>query len=155
MDNRRAQRSFEPTTSAPASSRRFLREFLDACDADDLAPTAELLTTELVTNVVRHAVTPLTVDLAWNDPTLRVEVRDGSSIVPAVSELPAVNAGYGLHLVRNLARDWGVKHKRRRQGGVDSAGSPVSSALGVNRGQGEAGGGMKDISARSAPASGR
>jgi anti-sigma regulatory factor (Ser/Thr protein kinase) len=85
-----------------------LREFLDACDADDLAPTAELLTTELVTNVVRHAVTPLTVDLAWNDPTLRVEVRDGSSIVPAVSELPAVNAGYGLHLVRNLARDWGV-----------------------------------------------
>jgi anti-sigma regulatory factor (Ser/Thr protein kinase) len=101
-------RTFEPTLQAPAASRAFVREVLAIWDADDLADTAELLTTELVTNVVRHAVGGIGVDLEWDDATLRVEVRDGSSILPAVRELPGAHGGYGLRLVAGLVRDWGV-----------------------------------------------
>jgi anti-sigma regulatory factor (Ser/Thr protein kinase) len=81
---------------------------LEVWDADDLADTAELLTTELVTNVVRHAVGGIGVGLEWDDPTLRVEVRDGSSSLPAVQELPGAHGGYGLRLVAGLVREWGV-----------------------------------------------
>ena len=105
---RQERRTFEPTLHAPAASRRFVREMLEVWDADDLAETAELLTTELVTNVVRHAVGGIGVELEWDEPTLRVEVRDGSSILPAVQELPGAHGGYGLHLVAGLVREWGV-----------------------------------------------
>jgi len=81
---------------------------LEVWHADELAETAELLTTELVTNVVRHAVGGVGVELEWHDPTLRVEVRDGSSILPAVQEFPGAHGGYGLRLVEALVRDWGV-----------------------------------------------
>jgi anti-sigma regulatory factor (Ser/Thr protein kinase) len=108
VERRRECRTFEPTDSAPALSRRFIREMLQVWHADDLADTAELLTTELVTNVVRHAVGEVGVDLEWADPTLRVEVRDGSSILPAVRDLPGEHGGYGLRLVAALVQEWGV-----------------------------------------------
>jgi anti-sigma regulatory factor (Ser/Thr protein kinase) len=102
------RRTFEPTLHAPAASRRFVRQMLEVWDADDLADTAELLTTELVTNVVRHAVGGIGVELEWEDPTLRVAVRDGSSSLPAVQGVPGAHGGYGLRLVAGLVREWGV-----------------------------------------------
>src|SRR5689334_8323734 len=108
MDSRRARRSFEPTPSAPGLSRRFVREMLDVWDADDLVATAELLTSELVSNVVRHAVSTVGLELAYEDATLRVEVRDGSSIVPALRDMPGEDGGFGLRLIDALVRDWGV-----------------------------------------------
>ena len=108
VERRRECRTFEPTESAAGASRRFIREMLDLWDADDLVETAELLTTELVTNVVRHAVGGVGVELEWEDPTLRVEVRDGSSILPAMQDFPGAHGGYGLRLVEALVRDWGV-----------------------------------------------
>jgi anti-sigma regulatory factor (Ser/Thr protein kinase) len=108
VETRRESRTFEPTLGAPALSRRFVREMLEVWHADDLLDTAELLTTELVTNVVRHAVGGIGIELVWEEPTLRIEVSDGSAILPAMREMPGADGGYGLRLVEALVREWGV-----------------------------------------------
>ena len=100
--------TYEPTDDAPHESRVLVRDFL-AERASDLTFAGELLVTELVSNVVRHAHSPIEVDLTWTDDLFRVEVRDGSSILPAVAELADEDGGYGLRIVEALARDWGVR----------------------------------------------
>jgi anti-sigma regulatory factor (Ser/Thr protein kinase) len=101
--------TYAPTTDAPHESRKLVREFLARQGADDLAPAGELVVTELVSNVVRHARTSIELDLAWDDDQLLLEVRDGSSILPAVVELGTEDGGYGLKLVEALAQDWGIR----------------------------------------------
>jgi len=86
-----------------------VRDFLRRQGADDLVFAGELLMSELVTNVVRHAHSQIDVEVTWTDETLRAEVRDGSSIIPAVSELANADGGYGLRLVDALAQDWGIR----------------------------------------------
>jgi hypothetical protein len=78
-------------------------------DADDLTEVAELLTAELVTNVVCHGVTSADVALLWDEPTLRVEIRDGSPVLPAIRDLPTDEHGRGLRIVSALARQWGTR----------------------------------------------
>jgi anti-sigma regulatory factor (Ser/Thr protein kinase) len=102
--------TYEPTNDAPHESRMLVRDFLADRGAADLSFAGELLVTELVSNVVRHAHSPIEVDLSWNDNDMfRVEVRDGSSILPAVAELGDEDGGYGLRIVEALAQDWGVR----------------------------------------------
>ena len=69
-----------------------------------------LLTSELVTNAVRHARGPVEVHLARNDRDVRVEVEDRSPERPVVRPLDqeALN-GRGLLLVDGLASGWGVQ----------------------------------------------
>jgi anti-sigma regulatory factor (Ser/Thr protein kinase) len=99
---------FEPTPHAPWQARRFIESALDRFQAQDLCPVAVLLTSELVTNVVQHAATPVDVAVSWDEPTLRVEVSDGSSILPAIADTVAGGGGRGLLIVSRLARHWGV-----------------------------------------------
>jgi anti-sigma regulatory factor (Ser/Thr protein kinase) len=101
--------TLEPDDDAPHHARTLVREFLARNAAADLAEAGELLTTELVSNVVRHAHSPMQVDVAWDDTTLRVEVRDGSSIIPALAELADADGGFGLRIIELLALDWGVR----------------------------------------------
>jgi anti-sigma regulatory factor (Ser/Thr protein kinase) len=86
----------------------FVHELLLLWNADELCDVAELLTTELVANVARHAVTSVDVNVLWDDPTLRVEVHDASSDLPALVDEPGEDGGYGLRLISALAREWGV-----------------------------------------------
>ena len=70
---------------------------------------AELLTSELVTNSVRHGpvdAEPITLRISVADQTLRVEVTDGGS-GPTRRRLPHQEDGWGLALVRELATRWG------------------------------------------------
>jgi anti-sigma regulatory factor (Ser/Thr protein kinase) len=100
---------YTPDADAPHESRSLVRRFLAQQGADDLSYVATVLVSELVSNVVRHAHSPIHVELGWEDDTLRVEVRDGSSILPAVAELATEDGGYGLRIVEALAQDWGVR----------------------------------------------
>lgn len=92
-------------------ARRFVRDTLHQWRLDDLSPEAELLASELVTNVVLHAGTPFEVSLTRDDSLpLRVEVRDGSRRAPRrhrYSEEAAT--GRGLMLVESLALRHGVE----------------------------------------------
>ena len=79
--------SFEvgPDSLAPREARhRVADELVDVAGID--AETAELLVSELVTNVVRHAGTPAHVRLVIDVDCVRVEVADGS---PDATEGPA------------------------------------------------------------------
>ncbi len=68
----------------------------------------ELVVSELATNAVRHAQTPFRLSILTT-PTLRVEVADGSSALPAGGTPdPRSEHGRGLWLVAALTRSWGV-----------------------------------------------
>jgi anti-sigma regulatory factor (Ser/Thr protein kinase) len=65
---------------------------------------------ELVTNAVRHAQTPIEVSLdRFDDGTLHVEVRDESPEMPVPQPFSTVaSTGRGLHMVDALASRWGL-----------------------------------------------
>jgi anti-sigma regulatory factor (Ser/Thr protein kinase) len=69
----------------------------------------ELLASELVTNVIRHAASPFTVIVRYDGNLVRVEVGDGSRALPEARS-PGVDdeTGRGLLLLEALAAGWGV-----------------------------------------------
>ncbi|GAC1361839.1 MAG: hypothetical protein NVSMB32_01400 [Actinomycetota bacterium] len=84
---------------------------------DSLRGTARLLTTEVVTNSVRHAgLGPqdlIRVRAEWSGTVLRVSVLDrprdrSSTVVGAIRPSPTAESGWGLYLVDRLATRWGV-----------------------------------------------
>jgi anti-sigma regulatory factor (Ser/Thr protein kinase) len=103
------------TVDAPRSARQLVRSALaDAGTPRDVCDTVELLTSELVTNVVRHAGTDLEVDVDVSEGTLHVGVRDGSSDLPKLRVSAASDStGRGLALVDMLATRWSsIDHGR-------------------------------------------
>ncbi|MCD0481496.1 SpoIIE family protein phosphatase [Streptacidiphilus sp. ASG 303] len=121
---RRLRRAVDPADLvAVGRVRRQLRAALHRWGVGDLADTAELLVSELVTNALVHTdhgavlaatlVTPAGGTPGRTPPhgtRLRVEVRDGASQRPR-ARTPGEHAasGRGLLLVQALADDWGVQ----------------------------------------------
>jgi anti-sigma regulatory factor (Ser/Thr protein kinase) len=97
------QRDFEPEPHSAQAVRRFVEAALPAAPAlDDIVLTAS----EFAANVIRHAQTRFTVRLISGDGRVRVEVADGSSIIPAVEDLSESHRG--LRLIDAVAVQWGV-----------------------------------------------
>lgn len=73
------------------------------------AEVAVLLSSELVTNAIRHGSPPVTVLAGLShDGVLRVEIRDdGSGETLPRHARPDDDGGRGLHLVATLAGRWG------------------------------------------------
>jgi anti-sigma regulatory factor (Ser/Thr protein kinase) len=70
--------------------------------------TAELLTSELVTNALLHAGTDLIVHVEADNGTVRIAVEDGSDIGPRVGSMDTIDlGGRGLPLVATLSERWG------------------------------------------------
>jgi len=68
-----------------------------------------LVSSELVTNAVLHAATPLTLGLELHSDRVRVCVEDQSPALPAVRHVqPDAPTGRGLVLVAESSRGWGV-----------------------------------------------
>ena len=71
---------------------------------------AALLTSELVTNAVLHAATPMCVTLHILSDRIRVDVADGNPAFPSLKEYGRDAAtGRGLTLFNSLASNWGVQ----------------------------------------------
>jgi anti-sigma regulatory factor (Ser/Thr protein kinase) len=69
-----------------------------------------LLTSELVSNVVLHARTPVELTVRSAQGVLRVEVGDHSPQLPIVKDYDRTAVtGRGLQLVAALADRWGVE----------------------------------------------
>jgi len=108
-------RSLPVDQSAPSAARRFTHELLQCYELNGLADTVQLLVSELVSNVVRHAEAPLVVRIACDHDIIRVEVDDGSALWPVIVPSRSLGeAGRGLGIVDGVASRWGVD---RRPGG--------------------------------------
>lgn len=97
-------RRFAPTPAAARAARAFVGARVPlAC-----RPVAELLTSELATNALRHAATSFRIAVVVAD-TVRIEVWDGSTEMPRLRPTPLdAEAGRGLHILAVLATAWGV-----------------------------------------------
>jgi anti-sigma regulatory factor (Ser/Thr protein kinase) len=90
--------------------RHQIRLVLQLWGLTELTPPAEILISELATNVVRHARTRFTITVSWDRLTLRVEVSDASPLAPRPQLTGHTDdeGGRGLLLVAAIATDWGV-----------------------------------------------
>jgi anti-sigma regulatory factor (Ser/Thr protein kinase) len=100
---------FEDDASSPAAARRFVRELLASWGLSDLTETVELLVSEVVTNVVRHAQTDGSIVVTRSAFGVRVEVSDSAGGEPTpLSPEPRQPSGRGLSIVNAMATRWGV-----------------------------------------------
>ncbi|MGK5530290.1 SpoIIE family protein phosphatase [Streptomyces sp. URMC 129] len=95
---------------AAREARRHIREQLAAWELEELEMTTELIVSELVGNVIRHATGPIGLRLL-RSRTLICEVSDGSLTTPHIRH-PALmdEGGRGLRLVTTMAQRWGTRH---------------------------------------------
>jgi anti-sigma regulatory factor (Ser/Thr protein kinase) len=112
-NHRRARWDLPHHPTSAAAARRAVRSELAGSGFG--VHDVELMVTELVTNAVRHARPPISVQLDIEPQTLRVEVLDGGGPAPVMTdgagtgELGATSTGgRGLVLVDALADTWGV-----------------------------------------------
>ncbi|GAB2984167.1 ATP-binding protein [Streptomyces pseudoechinosporeus] len=94
---------------APRIARRTIRTaLLDYNCSLELADTAELLTSELVSNAVKHSDGPVTVRLHTRAGVVRIGVMDDHPELPGpLPCTPDEDFGRGLYLVDALADSWG------------------------------------------------
>jgi len=107
---RSAEQSFPARTGSVRAARHFLDEELERWQQQNLQWTAELLLSELTTNVVLHAGTEFTVALLLlPDGAVRIEVTDRVRRAPRERRYDAeATTGRGIALVVHLSRAWGV-----------------------------------------------
>jgi PAS domain S-box-containing protein len=97
-----------PTSVGEA--RRLVRRSLRDAGQEHLIDDAELLVSEIVTNALVHAGTPIEVGVIPHAGRLRIEVADGSPHAPSPRHYTALSGtGRGLMLLEDLVDDWGVE----------------------------------------------
>jgi len=100
-----------PEPAAVGDARRFLRANLQAWDVnDEIADTAVLCLSELVTNAVIHSHAGCSVRVALDDGLLTITVRDSgaadTTTIAVIDDSLQVH-GRGLLVVEALASRWG------------------------------------------------
>lgn len=106
----------ESNLSAPGTARRLVAE---ACATwqPGRANIALLLTSELVTNAVKHAPGLITLRVLREGGRVCVEVGDSNPVPPQPirADPGAADEGpiHGLHIVEGLADHWGSRPRRR------------------------------------------
>jgi len=96
--------------AAAAEARSQVRAVICAWDVPVDPGVAVLLTSELVTNAIRHepGETVMLV-VSCSRGQLRVDVHDTSCSLPVLADTPAdAETGRGLMLVATLSAEWGV-----------------------------------------------
>jgi anti-sigma regulatory factor (Ser/Thr protein kinase) len=98
-----------PEPSSATRARTLARQELATTCPRDAVDVIALLVTELVTNAILHARTPLLLTLEPKRGHVRICVEDHSSEPPTVKHYePDAVTGRGLALVEQLASSWGV-----------------------------------------------
>jgi anti-sigma regulatory factor (Ser/Thr protein kinase) len=100
------------TVDGPREARQTVRQACEDWELGPLARSAELVTSELVTNAILHAGTPAELEVLLRGQFLHLRVRDGSTNPPrlnptAAARPPFETGGRGLRLVDVYASGWG------------------------------------------------
>jgi anti-sigma regulatory factor (Ser/Thr protein kinase) len=95
--------------AAAAEARRQVKAAIRTWDIPVDPDIAVLLTSELVTNAIRHEVTGIVVlAITCSCGQLRVDVHDTSRALPMLVDAPVdAETGRGLMLVTTLSTEWG------------------------------------------------
>ena len=96
--------------SSVTVARHFVRDTLMAWNLPRMVEDAQLGTSELVANAVRHAGTGLHLSIRGGD-MVTISIRDGDPqlrrpVVPEGDYL--AESGRGLHIVAAISADWGI-----------------------------------------------
>ncbi len=103
------EEELSPQPTSVAQARRLVRRLLTEADREDLLEPATLLVSEIVTNAMLHAGTPILLRGALTSEGLRVEVGDGSPHLPTRRRYgPTAGTGRGMMLLEQLVDDWGA-----------------------------------------------
>ena len=81
---RHASRELPPEPRSASVARAFLRECFTDWDLMELYDDAALALTELVSNAVMHAATPLVVAVSCEGGMVEIAVHDGNPSMPAI-----------------------------------------------------------------------
>jgi len=139
----------EPHPASASAARRWVRDELHRVGHEEFVPSAELATSELVTNSVLHAHTTVTVTFERRANRCRIGVHDLSPRSPApvcVRAGQVWSSGRGLQILSSVANTWGVEeqppgkqvwfeprdsrdHSRHAPTCADSASAPPSERL--------------------------
>jgi anti-sigma regulatory factor (Ser/Thr protein kinase) len=106
-----ATAQFEAGNSAPSAARHWVNGLLDHWELTALSDNAALITSEVVTNAVRHASSAPTLTAAVVGGFLEVGVTDSESQHLPERDLnvdSGAENGRGLNIVQALADDWGT-----------------------------------------------
>ena len=109
---RLARAEFASEPSAPAAARHWLSALLGRWELLSLADTALLLTSEVVTNAIRHVddTSGAEVRASVADGFMEIGVVDGTpGLLPRLTAAadPTATTGRGLPIVDALSREWG------------------------------------------------
>lgn len=103
-----------PVPPSVSEARRFAREALLTLGLPHTEEAVALLVSELTTNAVLHAGTPVRLLVFRYDGVLRVEVSDDDPTPPRlVDPDPMRPGGRGIMLVDALSQRWGVDADER------------------------------------------
>jgi anti-anti-sigma regulatory factor/anti-sigma regulatory factor (Ser/Thr protein kinase) len=107
---RQQSRRLYPTPIATRVARQLVAEACRAWGVTDITESAEIIITELVSNVVVHAGTEMRVRVALGQSVLRLSVRDHSPTLPrrVLPDPETGEGGRGLILIEALSTGWGV-----------------------------------------------
>jgi anti-sigma regulatory factor (Ser/Thr protein kinase) len=114
MDPKHAEHRYAASPEVPGEARRFVDDVLTSAGQDDeTREAADLLTSEVVTDALRHGPTNvgLTVDVA--DGVVRVEVEEDLGWVPDADNAK-LERSFGRRLVDVISRRWGSDADRNR-----------------------------------------
>ena len=102
-------RILRPHPSSVGAARRLVRDLATLAGRTDLVDDAVLLVSEVVTNALIHAGSPIRVRGQVGRRGIRVEVSDASPHHPALRDYAnTAGTGRGLGLLVELVDDWGV-----------------------------------------------
>lgn len=111
------RRPLPPTPESATVARWLVTDLLRDVLGRDQLDTAALLTTELVSNAIRHTRDELVLTVRLENGRLRVGVSDSSHRRPQLVRVGERDtSGRGLHLVEALADEWGVSPDERGLG---------------------------------------
>jgi anti-sigma regulatory factor (Ser/Thr protein kinase) len=101
-------RRFPCRAESVAAARHFIRDVLQSRPRE-LVEAAELMTSELATNCVRHAHSDFELAIHDSREEIRVEVSDNGQGQPTLrSPTPQEHSGRGLRIVEELSTSWGT-----------------------------------------------
>jgi anti-sigma regulatory factor (Ser/Thr protein kinase) len=100
----------DPHPVSAGKARDFVATTLGPSRDSKATEVAVLLTSELVSNAIMHARSPVTLTVTLDDDRLSVAVADDSATTPAPRDktIPSAASGRGLQIVDALATNWGV-----------------------------------------------